>query len=58
MKNQAERRQLCSEAALFKDRLFRAGLFLTAQKMDVVCKEIGYECASQFQKEERHDQEA
>jgi hypothetical protein len=36
-----------------KARLFRAGLFETAQKMNEATQSIGYECARQFDKEDR-----
>lgn len=50
---QDDRRQLCIELPLIKDRLMRAGLLRTAHKMDEACKEIGYECAEQFESEGR-----
>lgn len=53
MKNQAERRQLCVELEALKERCFRAGLYLTAQKMTLACEQIGYECCEQFEKESR-----
>jgi len=53
MKNQAERRQLCIEMETLKERLFRAGLYLTAHKMTEACQQIGYECCEQFEKESR-----
>lgn len=51
MINQGERRQLCVEMEALKERLFRAGLYFTAQKMIIACQEVGYECAKQFEKE-------
>jgi len=53
MKNQGERRKLCHEMEMLKERLFRAGLYLTAHKMDQACQHIGYECAEHFEKETR-----
>lgn len=41
-----ERRQLCQEAEALKERCFRAGLYLTAQKMDRVTQQIGWEVAA------------
>ena len=40
-----ERRQLCIDAEVLKERLFRAGLYCTAHKMDEVTQQIGYEVA-------------
>ena len=40
-----ERRQLCIDAEVLKERLFRAGLFRTAQRMDDATQVIGYEVA-------------
>ena len=51
--NQGERRQLCLDMQVLKERLFRAGLFETAQKMNEATQSIGYECARQFDKEDR-----
>jgi len=45
-----ERRNLCIEAERLKERLFRAGLYRTAHKMDAVTKQIGYEVAVLEQK--------
>ena len=39
------RGECCVEAALFKDKLARAGLFATMQKMEEVVKEVGWETA-------------
>lgn len=55
MKDQGERRQLCVEMEALKQRLFRAGLYLTAHKMNEACQQIGYECFEQFEKETRKD---
>lgn len=40
------RRQLCVDAESFKERLFRAGLFLTAHSMDETTRQIGWEVAA------------
>ena len=53
MKHQGERRQLCVDATTFRDRLLKSGLWKTMHKMDEVVKQIGYECAEQFEKEAR-----
>lgn len=50
--NQGERRQLCVELAALTARCFRAGLYLTAQNLNVACEQIGYECVEQFEKED------
>lgn len=39
-------RQLASDVMMMKDRLFRAGLVLTAQEMEAVTKKIGWEIAA------------
>jgi len=54
--NQKERRQLCADLAKIYERCFRAGLYLTAQKMKASVEQIGYECFEQFEKETRQAQ--
>lgn len=41
-----ERRQLCVDANGLKERLFRAGLYLTARSMDKTTRQIGWEVAA------------
>ncbi len=55
MTNQGERRKLCHDLAQIHERCFRAGLYLTAQKMQVAVEQIGYECEEQFERETRQN---
>lgn len=57
MKHQGERRQLCVDLAAIQERCFRAGLYLTAQKLKVAVDQIGYECFEQFERETRRGKE-
>ena len=41
----AERRQLCVDMAVLKERLARAGLYRTYHKMDEATRSVGYEVA-------------
>lgn len=51
--NQGDRRQLCHDLEALKERCFRSGLFLTAQLLNKASQQIGYECAEQFEREDR-----
>lgn len=46
-----DRQELCSEAALFHDKLVRNGMYRTGHAMHNVVREIGYELAEQLTKE-------
>ena len=48
-----ERRNLCIELAMLKERVFRARLYETGHLMDEAVKAIGYEVAEQQTREGR-----
>jgi hypothetical protein len=47
-KERADLNALCSEAALLHERLHRAGLHRTAQKMHAVVQSVGWEVAEKL----------